>query len=257
MEQGIGIVIIRKLLTTFVATITFSGLMVYGMIFSYGEFEYNKGNSFLGWLLVYCIYVGVVILLYGNVVSLILDAMQRKWFLEKDWLTILILGAFGLVNGLFFQESTLMWFGMVVAILYGVIDKWLYKRQSKGKSLKMFVLIPITFIFLSWLLLQWTSPPQPPFTKEEAITTATAGVGTLIDYFPKEVGLQEETIDGYKVVRETSVKEIGKEKYIVTFKEDWQIGNSKNAWLMSYIVKRGTSTLYEYEGVEPSYYKNK
>ena len=49
MEQGIGSVISRKLLTTFVATITFSGLMVYGMIFSYGEFEYNKGNSFLGW----------------------------------------------------------------------------------------------------------------------------------------------------------------------------------------------------------------
>ena len=74
------------------------------MIFSYGEFEYNKGHSFLGWLLVYCIYVGAVILLYGNVVSLIVDVVQRKWFLKKDWLTILILGAFGLVNGLFFKK---------------------------------------------------------------------------------------------------------------------------------------------------------
>ena len=116
-------------------------------------------------------------------------------------------GAFGLVNGLFFQESALMWLGMVVAILYGVIDKWLYKRQSKGKSLKMFVLMPIAFIFLSWLFLQWISPPQPPFTKEDAITTATAGMENLINYFPKEVGSLEETIDGYKVVRETSVKE--------------------------------------------------
>ena len=59
----------------------------------------------------------------------------------------------------------------------------------------------------------------------------------LIEYFPKEDGKQEETIDGYKVVRETSVKEIGKEKYIVTFKEDlWQIGNTKNSWLMSYML---------------------
>ena len=66
---------------------------------------------------------------------------------------------------------------MLVAILYGVIDKWLYKRQSKGKSLKMFVLMPIAFIFLSWLFLQWISPPQPPFTKEDAITTTTDEMG--------------------------------------------------------------------------------
>ncbi|WP_342537849.1 hypothetical protein MKY15_14485 [Sporosarcina sp. FSL K6-1540] len=257
MEQGIENVIRRKLLTTFVATITFSGLMVYGMVFNYDGFEYNKGHSFLGWLLVYCIYVGVVILLYGNIVSLILDAVQRKWFLKKDWLTILILGVFGLANGLFFQEKALMWLGMLVAILYGVIDKWLYKRQSKGKSLKMFVLMPIAFIFLSWLFLQWISPPQPPFTKEDAITTASAGMENLIYYFPKEVGSLEETIDGYNVVRETSVKVIGNEKYIVTFKENWQIGNSKNTWLISYTVERNTSTLYAYEGVEPSYYKYK
>ena len=56
--------------------------------------------------------------------------------------------------------------------------------------------------------------------------------------FPEKVRFFEETIDGYNVVRETSVKVIGNEKYIVTFKENWQIGNSKNTWLISYTVER-------------------
>ena len=123
---------------------------------------------------------------------------------KKDWLTILFLGVFGLVNGLFFQEKALMWLGMLVAILYGVIDKWLYKRQSKGNSLKMFVLMPIAFIFLSWLFLAMDFTTSTPFHKRRCDNHCICWNGKNLIYdFPKEVGSLEETIDGYNVVRET------------------------------------------------------
>ncbi|WP_342505219.1 hypothetical protein [Sporosarcina sp. FSL K6-2383] len=256
MNNELGNIVLRKIMTTFVVTTIF--LEVLGFLDTIGNSEtvYNQGERFIGWFVFLFIYVGAVILLYGNVVSIGIEYMQRKWFPKKDWLYVCILGIFGLASGFFFQEMLLAWFGMFAAILYGIIDKWIYKRMENNKSIKMFLLIPIATLFLMWGYFQFTSPPMPPFTKEDAVTFSTSGEGTLIDHFPKEIGKNEEMIGGFTVKRETSVKKIEKEKYIVTFKEDWGRKETPNSWSISYLVDRSSSTLYDEQGKVPPYYKN-
>ena len=111
-------------------------------------------------------------------------------------------------------------------------------------------------LFLLWGYFQYTSPPMPPFTKEDAVALRTSGEDSLINHFPKEVGKNEEMIGGFTVKRETSVKEIEKEKYIVTFKEDWWRDETPNSWSISYLVDRSSSTLYDEQGKVPAYYKD-
>lgn len=241
MQTRISSLIVRKLITTIVATIICSAPLAYFYINS-SNFIYNQGNQFISWLFIYSMYIGVIILIYGNLVSIGIEHLQRKWFPQKDWLYVLILGVFGLANGIVFQVSILALYGMSAAILYALIDKWIYKRISKNQSVKMFFLIPIASLLLSWGYFQYTSPPMPPFTKEDAVKFATSGEGTTIEQFPKKIGEWEGTIDGYQVIRETNAKEIGKEKYIVTFTEFWSKGSEKDSWTLSYKVDRGSLT---------------
>jgi hypothetical protein len=63
-------------------------------------------------------------------------------------------------------------------------------------------------------------------------------------------------VEGFQIERETSVKEIGDEIYIVTFTENWKNEMVNNFWSMSYRVKRGSSQLDGEKGNMPFYYKN-
>ncbi|WP_438298108.1 hypothetical protein [Sporosarcina sp. FA15] len=254
MQTGIRSVIVRKLITTFVATTIFSAPFGFFNIGGSSEIIYNQGNQFIAWFFIFSMYIGVIILIYGNLVSIGIEHLQRKWFPRQDWLYVLILGVFGLANGLFFQEISLAFYGMLAAILYAVIDKWLYKRNTKNKSVKLFFLIPLASLLIIWGYFQFTSPPMPPFTIEDAVTFATSGEGTTIDYFPKEISAWEGTIDGYEVKRETSAIEIGDEIYTVTFTENWRKGTVKGSWTFSYKVERGSSTATRDKGNMPPYY---
>ncbi|MFF2755875.1 hypothetical protein ACFVR1_19460 [Psychrobacillus sp. NPDC058041] len=258
MQTRIGSLIVRKLITTFVATTIFSILSAfyYTKVKSSFEIVYNQENEFIGWFFIYFMAIGVIILIYGNLVSIGVDYLQRKWFPQNDWLHVLILGVFGLANGLFFQEETLAYYGMLAALFYGVIDKWLYKRNSKNKSVKMFFLIPIVSLLISWSYFQLVSPPLPSFTKEDAVEFETSGEGTFIEEFPKEIGKWEGDIDGYQVKRETSAKEIEDEVYLVTFTENWSKGTEKDSWTISYKVKRDGSGINDETGNMPPYYEN-
>jgi hypothetical protein len=249
METGIGSFIIRKLVTTFVAATIFSVLLSLFSLKGSSEIVYNQGNHFIGWFFIYLMYIGVIILFYGNLVSIGIEYLQRKWFQRLDWLYVLILGVFGLANGIIFQERILAFYGMLAAILYALIDKWLYKRNINSKSVKMFFLIPIASFLICWGYFQFTSPPMPPFTKEDAVEFATSGEGTPEEHFPKEIGKWEGTIDGYQVKRETNAKEIGEEIYIVTFTENWRKGTVKSSWVLSYKVERGGSSVYGEKGI--------
>jgi hypothetical protein len=251
----LGSLIKRKLITTFVATTIFSVLLVFLSLTGSSEVIYNQGEQFIGWFFIYTMYIGLIILIYGNLVSIVIEILQRKWFQRHDWLYVLILGVFGLVNGIFFQEETLAVYGMIAAILYAIIDKWLYKRNAKSKSIKLFFLFPIASILLCWGYFHFTSPSMPPFTKKDAVKHATSGEGTPIENFPKGIGKWEGTINGYQVQRETNAKEIGKEIYIVTFKEKWAKGNQKGTWSLSYKIERGTLIANGEEGEIPPYYK--
>lgn len=243
--------ILRKITATFVTTTIFSLLFVILYFIDAFESTYDQGRNYLGWLFVYAVYIGSIILIYGNLVSIIIEYLQRKWFLQHDWLYVLILGLFGLANGILFQSVMAALFGMVAAIVYGIFDKWLYKRNLKGKSMKPFLIIPITLVVICWVYLELTSPPKPPFTKEDAVISVTSGEGTVINEFPKYIGQWEGMIEGHEVIRETSVEEIGNEVYIVTFTENWKRGSETGTWTLSYEVERQSSTLYGGEGNPP------
>jgi len=255
MEPRTGSLIFRKFTATFVTTMIFSFVLVLVNSINGFEFEFNQGNQFIGWFFIYFMYIGGIILIYGNLVSLVTEYLQRKWFRQYDWLYVIILGVFGLANGLFFQNGTLALLGMLAAALYAIIDKWLYQRKSKNKSIKMFFLIPIASLVLCWGYFQLTSSPMPPFTKEDAVHFATSGEGTVIEHFPKEIGKWEGTIEGYDVKRETDAQEIEEEVYIVTFTENWKKDSEMGTWELSYKVERGSLTANGEQGNIPPYYK--
>lgn len=256
MEIGKKNLLLRKLTTTFVTTVFLSLLFVF-VAFKIGfEFEYNRGNQFIGWLYVYVMYIGLIILIYGNLVSVAIEYLQKKFFEQHDWLYVLLLGFFGLGNGVLFQDGLASLYGMIAAIIYGIFDKWIYKRNTMGKRIKLFWVIPIVLIVLCWVYLELTSPSMPPFTKEDAVSYATSGEGSVIDKYPNTVGQWEGKIGDYQVVRETSVDEIEKEVYLVTFTEHWrkndvETGTSK----LSYVVDRQSITLSSIEGDMPTYDK--
>ncbi|WHY66838.1 hypothetical protein [Neobacillus sp. SuZ13] len=257
METGIGNFMKRKLIATSVSTIVTTGLLLFFSIQANPEDVYNQGNQFIGWFLFFLIYIGVIVLIYGNLVSIGVEYIQRKWFRQHDWLYVLIVGAFGSVIGVVLKEKTLAFYGMFAAILYAVIDKWLYKWASKNKRVKMLFLFPLAFLFIAWGYLQFISPPMPPFTKEKAVEFATDGSeGTTIEKFPKKIGKWEGTIDGYQVKRETNVQEKEDEVYMVTFTENWSKGSVKGYWILSYQVERGSSSASAEKGTMPPYYEN-
>lgn len=247
--------ILRKLSTTFVVTTMSSFLFVlaYGFVDGF-ESEYDRGNQLMGWFFFYFICIGVIILVYGNLVSIVIEKLQTKWFPVHNWLYILILGVFGLANGLLFPSFTFALLGMMAALIYGIIDKWLYNRMTRNRSIKVFFLIPMAALLLCWGYFQYTSPPKPPFTIEDAVHFATSGEGTEIELFPKTIGKWEGNIEGYQVTRETKAIEIGEEIYIVSFIENWKKGKETGTYLLSYKVERGSLIFHSGQGEPAPYY---
>ncbi|BBH24332.1 hypothetical protein Back11_56770 [Paenibacillus baekrokdamisoli] len=221
---------IRKLVATFVATM-FTAIVMAGFMVlddsSVGS-NYNLGNQLIVLSLIIIIYAGVIILIYGNVVSIGLEWAQNKSLSKNYWVYILLHGFFGSAPGLLFQNGMFMLFGGGIALGYAGIDRWLSIRVLKQKGIKWFILIPILIYGIAWGCFQMISSPLPPlpaFTKEDAVEFATAGKGTEVDDFPDRIGTwQEIIIDGFHVKRETNAEEIANEKYIVTFTETWSIG---------------------------------
>jgi hypothetical protein len=245
--------IIRKLIATLFAT-TFTAILMAALSVlskSNSEIEYNLGNQLMSWSFIYIIYVGVIIMIYGNSVSIGLELAQKKWFSRHTWLYILLHGVFGLLLGLLFPYLAL--FGMYAALGYAGIDVWLSIRVSKHKGIKSFFLIPVLLYGLSWGYYQIISPPMPPFTKEDAVEFATSGEGTVIDDFPDNIGKWYGTIDGHQVERETNAEEIANEIYIVTFTETWKKGEEVSSQFFSYRVERGSLSAHKNGGETPPY----
>lgn len=246
-------ILLRKFTATFVTTSVLSMLFVLIYLSNGSETVYHQGNQFAGWFIVYAMYIGSIILIYGNIVSIVVEHLQRKWFRKHDFLYVSILCFFGLANGLFFQDTMASLYGMLAAFIYAILDKWLYKRSLVKKGVKPFFIITIAPLVICWSYLELISPPMPPFTEEAAVNYATSGEGSVTDEFPDHIGQWEGTIGHYQVVRETSAEEIGKESYIVTFNEYWKKGSESGTWTLSYKVDRQSLTLYSSQGNIPSY----
>ncbi|SHG22409.1 hypothetical protein [Ornithinibacillus halophilus] len=255
MKMNVSELIIRKLMVTFVTTLVVS-LILSVIYVGIPEHPYNLGNQFIGWSFFYCMYVGAIILIYGNFVSVILEFAMNKWFPGRNSIYVLLHGLFGSANIILFMGMwSLLISGVFAAILYALIDRWIHYRFNQQKGVKVLIASPVIIYVLMWGTLQILSPSLPPFTEEDAVEFATSGEGTVIDNFPEEIDTWSGQSGDYQVVRETSVEEWKKEEYIVTFTESWKNNNENGSWYLSYIVKRGSSTLYDQGGEAPLYQK--
>jgi hypothetical protein len=156
LQNGVGSVASRKILTTYV-TVTVSSLVLASFFLINPSSQYNLGNQLMALSFVYGMYIGAIVLFYGNTVSIVLEYIQDKWFKFPNWIFILLHGLFGLANGLLFQSVTLAMYGMVVASFYAIVDRWLFATISRHHSLKAFLIVPVLLYGLSWGLLQLVS----------------------------------------------------------------------------------------------------
>jgi hypothetical protein len=248
--------LIRKFFTTYIITVVASFLMAVSSVLEDGEWElaYNSGNELIGWTFIYILYIGTIVLFFGNGVSLALEWVRVKGIIPYSWIIVVLHGIFGMALGLLFPYWLLVLYGMATALGYGIIDWWLRIRPLGPKGMIIVVLSPVLLYGGAWGTIQSLSPPMPPFTIEEAVAFATAGGnGTSISVFPDEIGRWQGTVDGYQVVRETSAREMDKNEYIVTFSESWTKDAETNSQYLSYRVERLGMTFYKREGEDPPY----
>jgi hypothetical protein len=254
IDQAVSLMI-RKFFTTYIVTAAASFLMAVSSVFGNGEWELanNRGNELIGWTFIYIMYIGTIILIYGNAVSLGLEWVRKKGMIPYSWIVIVLHGIFGMALGFLFPHWMLILCGMAIALGYGIIDWWLRIKPLRPAGMLIVVLFPVLLYGGAWGTFEYLSPPMPPFTIEEAVAFATDGEGTSISVFPDEIGRWQGVIDGYQVVRETSAQAIAKNEYIVTFRESWAKDTETNSRYMSYRVERLGMTMYKTEGEDPPY----
>lgn len=227
----------RKILATIVTTLTLvivlSGFML-EINTDLNPEEADYGMAFVVTTMAVGIYGGLIILVYGNIVSLLIEFVLKRWFKVKTVVFILLHGFFGLV--LIF-EPILAMYGVTAALFYACMDRWIFYRTRNKKRLRMFLIVPIGIYAAIWAVLTIISTEPPPFTKEDAIAFVSGG-DTYDDQFPDKPGKVTEG----QVTRETHVKEIGDEVYLVTFKET-RTNLEDGHWWVSYRVTRNSSSL--------------
>lgn len=228
----------RKMTATFVTTITLAMILSCFSIRDNGGGTTDYGEAFLAEAMLYGLYGGVIILVYGSLVSALIEFVMNRWFKINSWIFILLHGVFGLIM---IEVPILSVFGIAAALFYACIDRWIFSRKSLEKQISIFALTPVAIFAAIWTALSFISPEQPPFTADDAIEFVTSGEGTIIDKFPKEEGV----ITVGSATRETSIEEIEDEVYIVTFTETWKDDDAGGPWSISYKVERGSSTLYD------------
>jgi hypothetical protein len=136
----------RKLTASFAVSASISILFAFFTVKD-SEPVYGLETAFLGWLLLFMLYAGAIVFLYGNLVSFLLEALQKRVaVLRKDWFYIFLHGVFGLANGLLFQNTIAAIYGMGAALLYALLDRWLFRR--KGSTL--FIVSPLFCAGLLW-----------------------------------------------------------------------------------------------------------
>jgi hypothetical protein len=243
--------ILRKFLATIFSSLLFSGFMAIG-----SSAMGNPGLNYLFFSALFFVYAGAIILVYGNVVSHLLEWVFDRFFRPSKMASvcyILLHGIFGSLIGLLDLDYSIAIMGFIAALLYGLIDFWINLRQTQGQTLK-----PITFLLVIFLIpsivLGFFSDTIDPFTEEEALDF----VVTLPEYgsFPNKAGRLELTIHGFHVVRETIVNKREDGMYHITLKETGTRGEEKTNWEVTYRVERGASWLEKGDpSIRPHYSK--
>jgi hypothetical protein len=227
----------RKMMASIVTTIILAMILASISLKDNADGTSDYGEAFLFAAMLYGMYGGVIILVYGSLVSALIEFVMNRWFKINTLLYILLHGVFGLIM---LEVPILAVFGVGSALLYACIDRWILHLIKKEKPIMMLMLTPIALFMMTWSVLSFITPDRSPFTAEDAVEFVTSGKGTIINKFPKEEGI----ITVGNATRETSVEENGDEVYIVTFTETWMHEDAGGPWSISYKVERGSSTLY-------------
>ncbi len=242
--------VMRKLVATIAVTMLASlcfGLFTYG---GFGVNEYNQGETLLSWTLVFFIYIGAIILVFGNFVSITIEWFERR-FKPFPWpVFVLLHGVFGLLNGLVFPAVEFALAGFLCAVFYALADRWLLWKKNSKAVVSALLIVPAVLVISSSAIVQWTSPPEPSFKAEDAIEKATGGEDTRAAAFPDVAGTETTTEEGLVVERTTSVENIGRETFLVTLTEKWrdEATGVERENFMTYKVKRNSMQLQDAGG---------
>lgn len=255
MRERPGEFIVRKLKATLLSTFIFALALGFWTSLTDEGIIYNPGTHFIDMVIMYAYYTGIIVAIYGNVIAVIIEIAQRKWFERANWLYVLVLGVFGSAIGFYYQYNYLVYIGIFAAVLYAVIDKWLLKRWQEDKDTKRFFVIPTVVFLVLWGYFQFFMSPLPPLTQEKVMATATnSGSDPIAAQFPKKASTWKGIIDGYQVERTTIIEQEQETVFIVTFTEIWQKRLEKGSWTSTYEVARNSRTLRDKEGALPPYY---
>ncbi|MFD0590429.1 hypothetical protein ACFQZE_20785 [Paenibacillus sp. GCM10027627] len=205
------------------------------------------------------LYVFPVVFVYGSLVSIGVELAAKRWVSNRT-LNWLLMAAGHMIFGMLFALPFRIW-GFVLlcgasALVYFLIDRLLVsllKLKLRNAVVTGAFLLPIAVITVSGLFWQSNAAPLPAFDQAAAVKFATSSKDTVIDSFPKHVGMETADIQGYWVTKETAVQPVGEEKYEVTFTEEWSKENESGERWYTYIVDRHSMLSKDSGGITPPY----
>ncbi|WP_156043115.1 hypothetical protein [Paenibacillus sp. UNC451MF] len=203
--------------------------------------------DFYAAVLIFSLYVVPIVFIYGAGVSALVEVVLGKLRMNvtmKLLLQVVLHAVFGSVLGIIVDSKLFCLYGTIAAVLFLLFDNLLCKLEGRiqAKGWLIWIASPLVILVCLQIYNQSITPPLPPFTEKDAVEFATSGKGTVIDYFPKQVGTRVMTIDGYRVERETRVAKTNKEEYEVTFIEKWEKDGVTGQHSYNYSVSRGSMT---------------
>lgn len=244
-------ILLRKVLAAFFITLLISLILSFSTLKMY-ESPYHQGNQLLGWSIVYLVYMGAVVFTLGIIFSVVIELLQQRLKFHSV-IFVMLHGLAGTIGGLIYQAWGFAFLGIIVGLLCASIDR-LILYLNKKSVYRYFIVVPIVLYVCVWGVLELQSPNLPPFTKEDAVEMATEPDGTIIEMFPKEVGVWNGKIDGYSVLRETRAEETSNEVFHITFTEKWEQNDESGEWSIRYEVDRSSMTAKKSTGERPPYW---
>ncbi|MBH0173889.1 hypothetical protein IHV09_09980 [Fictibacillus sp. 23RED33] len=111
----------NKIVATFCATL-FVSIILLIVIFFEGE---TLGPEIIGSFIIFFLYAGFIILVFGSYVSYCLEFLLKKWgdYTNLSLLMYILLhGLFGSLIGIIYKAVDLAIIGFFAAIVYGIVD---------------------------------------------------------------------------------------------------------------------------------------
>jgi len=161
MIETKGQLIARKLKSTFLTLLISSIVWSLVTIYTDEEIVYHLAEHFYVMTLFYFYYAGFIVLIYGNLVSVLTESILRKWAGRFTWLYIPILGFAGAAIGLLLPYYPFIIAGILTGICYGVLDKWIMYRWERDSGVLIIFIALLVLFFLLWGYFYVTSPILP------------------------------------------------------------------------------------------------